>query len=118
MTVLVCAGTLIAGVLAAAPAASAGSSQTAFPQAASAQTASAQTVSIQAGRARAVPVPESVGARIAAAAAGRHGVDWAACPAGWGLAAPVQCGWVTVPVDYAEPFGATVKLAVDRATAT
>uniref|UniRef100_UPI000849A392 alpha/beta hydrolase n=1 Tax=Actinacidiphila rubida TaxID=310780 RepID=UPI000849A392 len=60
----------------------------------------------------------SVGEMIAADSAARQGIDWAACPADWGLAAPVQCGWVTVPVDYSRPFGATVKLAVDRATST
>jgi pimeloyl-ACP methyl ester carboxylesterase len=30
----------------------------------------------------------------------------------------VQCGWVTVPVDYTRPFGDTIKLAVDRAAST
>ena len=59
-----------------------------------------------------------MGELIAAGAARRRGVDWADCPAGWGLAPPVLCGWVTVPVDYAHPFGATIRLAVDRAAAT
>ncbi|WP_263984936.1 alpha/beta fold hydrolase [Streptomyces sp. HPF1205] len=67
---------------------------------------------------RAVTVPESVGEAIAAVAARRKGVHWTACPSGWGLPAPVQCGWVTVPVDYARPFGDTLRLAVDRAVST
>ena len=94
--VLVSTGALIAGAIAATPAAAAGS-----PQAYQGHT-----------------VSESVGVVIAAAEARRDGVTWAACPADWGLAAPVQCGWVTVPVDYAEPFGATIELAVDRAVST
>jgi pimeloyl-ACP methyl ester carboxylesterase len=57
---------------------------------------------------------EAYGARIAAARAARTGIDWAACPEGWGLESPIQCGWVTVPVDYAKPYGRTIKIAVDR----
>ncbi|WNI14181.1 alpha/beta hydrolase [Actinacidiphila sp. ITFR-21] len=96
--VLVSTAALLATALAAAPAATAGPPPAAAP----------------------VPgtVPEAVGQLIAARDARRRGVDWADCPAGWGLAAPVRCGWVTVPVDYAEPFGDTVRLAVDRAPST
>lgn len=68
--------------------------------------------------ARSVAVPESVGVAIAASDAARRGVRWADCPAGWGLRAPVRCGRVTVPVDYTEPFGASLDLAVDRAAST
>ncbi|MFF3252753.1 alpha/beta hydrolase [Actinacidiphila glaucinigra] len=57
---------------------------------------------------------EAQGVRIAAAQAARKGIDWAACPADWGIASPVECGWVTVPVDYAKPYGKTIKIAVDR----
>jgi pimeloyl-ACP methyl ester carboxylesterase len=96
--VLVSTGVLLAGALATAPAATAGPPHS--------------------DHRRTVRVPESVGAVIAAANAGRQGIQWSACPTGWGLAAPVQCGWVTVPVDYTQPFGATIKLAVDRATST
>jgi pimeloyl-ACP methyl ester carboxylesterase len=103
--VLVSAGALIAGAIAAVPAASAG---------ATTATAGATT----AGRPGVVTVPESVGEVIAAANARHSGVQWAACPTDWALAALVQCGWVTVPVDYTKPFGATVKLAVDRAAST
>ncbi|MFR0354197.1 alpha/beta hydrolase [Streptomyces sediminimaris] len=61
---------------------------------------------------------EARGAAIAARQAARTGVDWADCPAGWGLAKPIRCGWVSVPVDYAEPYGKHIKLAVDRIAST
>ncbi|QNP74032.1 alpha/beta fold hydrolase [Streptomyces roseirectus] len=57
---------------------------------------------------------EAVGTAIAAARAARAGIDWQDCPASWGLEKPIQCGWVTVPVDYAKPHGKQIKLAVDR----
>ncbi|WP_026248717.1 alpha/beta hydrolase [Streptomyces sp. LaPpAH-108] len=57
---------------------------------------------------------EARGAAIAAARAAHRGIDWQDCPADWGLAKPIQCGWVTVPVDYAHPHGKQIKLAVDR----
>ncbi|MEW2131456.1 alpha/beta hydrolase [Streptomyces sp. NPDC005435] len=57
---------------------------------------------------------EALGAAIAAARAAHQGIDWQDCPADWGLAKPIQCGWVTVPVDYAHPHGKQIKLAVDR----
>lgn len=97
---LVSTSALIAGVVVAAPAASAGASHPARQPAV--------------GAPRATGVPESVGVAIAAANAARHGIDWAACPADWGLAAGITCGYVTVPVDYAKPFGDTIKIAVDR----
>lgn len=58
--------------------------------------------------------PEARGAAIAAARAARTGIDWQDCPADWGLEKPIQCGWVTVPLDYAKPDGKQIKLAVDR----
>ncbi|MFE9609529.1 alpha/beta hydrolase [Streptomyces sp. NPDC006012] len=57
---------------------------------------------------------EAQGAATAAERAARAGVDWQDCPADWGLAKPIQCGWVTVPLDYAKPDGKQIKLAVDR----
>ncbi|WP_329132091.1 alpha/beta hydrolase [Streptomyces sp. NBC_00670] len=57
---------------------------------------------------------EAQGAALAAARAARAGIDWQDCPADWGLAKPIQCGWVSVPVDYARPNGKQIKLAVDR----
>ncbi|MDT0435563.1 MULTISPECIES: alpha/beta hydrolase [Streptomyces] len=57
---------------------------------------------------------EARGAAIAADRAAKAGVDWQDCPADWGLAAPIQCGWVSVPLDYAKPYGKQIKLAVDH----
>ncbi|MCX5374315.1 alpha/beta hydrolase [Streptomyces sp. NBC_00015] len=57
---------------------------------------------------------EARGAAIAAERAGKAGIDWQDCPADWGLEKPIQCGWVTVPLDYAKPNGKQIKLAVDR----
>lgn len=61
---------------------------------------------------------EARGVQIAAARAAKKGIDWQDCPADWGLKSPVQCGFVTVPVDYARPDGRTIKIAVDRAVST
>ncbi|MEU2394004.1 alpha/beta hydrolase [Streptomyces sp. NPDC007369] len=63
-------------------------------------------------------VPEALGVQLAAARAARTGIQWKDCPADWGLAAPIQCGWVKVPLDYAKPFGKTIDIAVDRAVST
>ncbi len=57
---------------------------------------------------------EAYGAAIAAARAAKAGIDWQDCPADWGLAKPIQCGYVSVPLDYAHPYGKQIKLAVDR----
>lgn len=57
---------------------------------------------------------EARGAAIAAERAAKAGIDWRDCPADWGLVKPIQCGWVTVPLDYAKPNGKQIKLAVDR----
>ncbi|GAA4956309.1 hypothetical protein GCM10023238_23700 [Streptomyces heliomycini] len=35
----------------------------------------------------------------------RTGVDWQDCPEDWNLARPIQCGRVSVPMDYAKPYG-------------
>ncbi|MEU6388267.1 alpha/beta hydrolase [Streptomyces sp. NPDC046939] len=61
---------------------------------------------------------EAVGAAVAAAKAAKKGIDWQDCPADWGFAKPIQCGWVTVPLDYAKPNGKQIKLAVDRVANT
>nr|BFD86122.1 alpha/beta hydrolase [Streptomyces sp. Xyl84] len=57
---------------------------------------------------------EARGAAVAADRAARAGIDWQDCPADWGLAKPIQCGYVSVPLDYAHPYGKQIKLAVDR----
>lgn len=54
------------------------------------------------------------GAAVAARTAGITGIAFGACPADSGLKAPVRCGRVRVPVDYAEPSGATISLLVSR----
>ncbi|MFI6287852.1 alpha/beta hydrolase [Streptomyces sp. NPDC051018] len=61
---------------------------------------------------------EARGTRIAAERAANEGIDWADCPDGWGIPRPIQCGWVTVPLDYAHPGGRQIKLAVDRIGST
>ncbi|MEX3103977.1 MULTISPECIES: alpha/beta hydrolase [unclassified Streptomyces] len=61
---------------------------------------------------------ETVGVAIAAARAAKAGIDWQDCPAGWGLEKPITCGYVSVPLDYAKPYGKQIKLAVDRISNT
>jgi pimeloyl-ACP methyl ester carboxylesterase len=114
--VLVSGGVLLAAALTTAPAAGARIAPPPRPDAVAVP--GPATVPGPAGVPESVDVPESVGVVIAARNAARRGIDWAACPEGWGLAAPVQCGRVTVPVDYARPFGASIELAVDRALST
>ncbi len=58
------------------------------------------------------------GAAIAAARAARAGITWKDCPADWGLEAPIQCGWVKVPLDYTKPNGKQIQIAVDRIGST
>ncbi|MCZ9342180.1 alpha/beta hydrolase, partial [Streptomyces sp. TRM76130] len=57
---------------------------------------------------------QAYGAAVAAARAAEAGIDWQDCPADWNLPAPIQCGYVTVPLDYAKPYGKQITLAVDR----
>ncbi|MER5595948.1 alpha/beta hydrolase [Streptomyces sp. NPDC002265] len=57
---------------------------------------------------------EARGAAIAAERAAKAGIDWKDCPADWGFEKPIQCGYVTVPLDYARPDGKKIELAVDR----
>jgi pimeloyl-ACP methyl ester carboxylesterase len=57
---------------------------------------------------------EARGAAIAAARAAKTGIDWQDCPADWGLEKPIKCGYVSVPLDYAKPYGKQIRLAVDR----
>lgn len=54
------------------------------------------------------------GSETAARRAAAEGVAWGPCPAGDGLPAPVECGTVTVPVDYADPAGESIALHVSR----
>ncbi|MET7641435.1 alpha/beta hydrolase [Streptomyces sp. NPDC005438] len=61
---------------------------------------------------------EARGVKIAAKRAAAKGIDWKTCPEDWGVADPIKCGFVTVPVDYKKPNGKTIKIAVDRAEST
>ncbi|WP_256726190.1 alpha/beta hydrolase [Streptomyces sp. MNU77] len=61
---------------------------------------------------------EARGVAVAAHRAANAGIDWRDCPEDWGLAAPIQCGRVTVPLDYARPNGKKIELAVDRHVST
>ncbi|MEU7024058.1 alpha/beta hydrolase [Streptomyces sp. NPDC046203] len=61
---------------------------------------------------------EARGAALAAERAAKAGIDWRDCPANWGLEKPIQCGFVTVPVDYSRPDGKKIQIAVDRVGAT
>jgi pimeloyl-ACP methyl ester carboxylesterase len=41
-------------------------------------------------------------------------IDWGTCPTASLRNAGAQCGMLTVPLDYADPTGATIQLAVSR----
>lgn len=58
------------------------------------------------------------GAGVAAERAAKKGLDWQDCPADWALEKPIQCGWVSVPLDYTKPNGRQIKIAVDRIGST
>ncbi|WP_406002203.1 alpha/beta hydrolase [Streptomyces sp. NBC_00829] len=57
---------------------------------------------------------EARGVQVAAERAAKKGINWTDCPADWGFAKPIQCGWVSVPLDYSRPNGKQIKIAVDR----
>ncbi|MGW7368172.1 alpha/beta hydrolase, partial [Streptomyces sp. NPDC054841] len=57
---------------------------------------------------------EASGVKVAAERAAHQGIAWADCPADWGLEKPIQCGWVSVPLDYTRPDGRQIRIAVDR----
>ncbi|MFD3511552.1 alpha/beta hydrolase [Streptomyces sp. NPDC058657] len=62
--------------------------------------------------------PEAHGTTIAAARALAAGIKYGACPASEDLPAPVQCGTVKVPLDYADPRGKQIELTVSRLKAS
>ena len=68
----------------------------------------------------AIGLAGSVAAAPVAASAGRTGqVEWGACPAPIAAAAPtVQCGNVTVPLNYRDPDGTQIDLMVSRIPST
>ncbi|WP_225793979.1 alpha/beta hydrolase [Streptomyces aculeolatus] len=84
----------------------------AAPAADAARTATAVHVS------RAADGPEARGAAVAADRAAGAGVDFGRCQAAEGLPAPIECGTVAVPLDYAHPRGRQLKLTVSRIGAT
>ncbi|WP_228454428.1 alpha/beta hydrolase [Streptomyces alkaliphilus] len=61
---------------------------------------------------------EAAGARLAADRAERAGIDWGPCDPATRLPEPVECGTVTVPVDYADPSGDSLDLHLSRVTAS
>ncbi|MDH2391082.1 alpha/beta hydrolase [Streptomyces sp. HNM0663] len=60
---------------------------------------------------------EAAGVEIAAAHAAVSGVDFGSCHKDEKLPATVECGAVTVPLDYADPAGEQIELTVSRITA-
>ncbi|GHF25142.1 protease [Streptomyces mashuensis] len=61
---------------------------------------------------------EERGVALAAYEAAADGIDFGDCPASEGLPAPIECGTVSVPLDYAHPHGRHIRLTVSRARAT
>jgi pimeloyl-ACP methyl ester carboxylesterase len=61
---------------------------------------------------------EARGTAIAAARAKGGGIRFGACPAEQEAPAGMQCGTVSVPLDYAHPSGRHIKLTVSRMRAT
>ncbi|MEU8570477.1 alpha/beta hydrolase [Streptomyces pathocidini] len=106
------AGALIVGAIAAPSAGAAGQQPSGGGLSGSALSGGATPVGGPSAEA------EARGVERAAVRAARQGIDWKDCPADWALPQPIQCGYVTVPVDYAKPDGRTIKLAVDRIAST
>ena len=61
---------------------------------------------------------ERRGTAVAAARAKAAGVDFGPCPDAQDLPGSMQCGTVSVPLDYAHPDGRRIELSVSRARAT
>ncbi|MBG0851736.1 alpha/beta fold hydrolase [Streptomyces spinoverrucosus] len=58
------------------------------------------------------------GTAVAAARAATAGIDFGRCADPQGLLKDMECGTVTVPLDYARPDGKQIRLAVSRVRAT
>ncbi|MFE0450586.1 alpha/beta hydrolase [Streptomyces sp. NPDC058914] len=58
------------------------------------------------------------GVAVAAARAAQEGIVFGPCPGAQELPAAMQCGTVTVPLDYARPDGRKIRLTVSRVRAT
>lgn len=61
---------------------------------------------------------ESLGTALAAERAAAAGIAFGRCPKAEMLPAPVQCGTVKVPLDYASPTGRQITLTVSRVKAS
>ncbi|MFE7957625.1 alpha/beta hydrolase [Streptomyces sp. NPDC057413] len=68
--------------------------------------------------ARAERAAEKHGVAVAAARAATAGIDFGDCSDAPDMPGALQCGTVTVPLDYAHPEGLQIKLAVSRIPAT
>ncbi|WP_128981060.1 alpha/beta hydrolase [Streptomyces roseicoloratus] len=64
------------------------------------------------------PPAESRGVAVAAGKAAAEGIRFGPCPAVERLPAPVECGTVRVPLDYAHPEGTRIPLTVSRVKAS
>ncbi|MYR42972.1 alpha/beta hydrolase, partial [Streptomyces sp. SID5910] len=62
--------------------------------------------------------PEARGTAVAAARAAETGIAFGRCPEAEELPGGLRCGTVTVPLDYARPDGARIRLTVSRMRAT
>ncbi|POX48992.1 protease [Streptomyces sp. Ru71] len=112
------AGSLLLTALAAAPAGSAPGVSPAVPPALSgaASARAADTAGAVAGQAE--RAAEKRGVMIAAARAAARGIEFGPCSDAPDMPGTLQCGTVTVPLDYAHPDGLQIKLAVSRVQAT
>ncbi|MEU8826575.1 alpha/beta hydrolase [Streptomyces sp. NPDC048636] len=61
---------------------------------------------------------EAQGVARAARRAAARGIDFGRCPRAEELTAPLTCGTVSVPLDYARPDGPRISLTVSRVRAT
>ncbi|MCX4765646.1 alpha/beta hydrolase [Streptomyces sp. NBC_01275] len=62
--------------------------------------------------------PAAAGVALAAARAAAKGVDFGNCSDAQDLPGSMQCGTVSVPLDYARPGGRQIELTVSRVRAT
>ncbi|WP_329114671.1 alpha/beta hydrolase [Streptomyces sp. NBC_01353] len=70
------------------------------------------------GRALDAPPSEARGTLLAARRAAAEGIRFTTCPAEEKLPPHVTCGTVRVPLDYADPDGASIPLTVSRVEAS
>ncbi|AWW37049.1 protease [Streptomyces sp. AS58] len=76
---------------------------------------------LAAAPARGASAPESAqtrGTALAAARAGAEGISFGRCADAHDAAGGLECGTLTVPLDYARPDGRQIELTVSRARAT